>query len=88
MENFEVQKMITQNYSNLYLVKYKLNNLNYILKRVNIYDKEKMNEVKNLILFYENTCCPYITGFYGAFYEKNSVNMIMEYMDIQSLGKI
>lgn len=53
------------------------------MKTINIYDKKNriqlINDVKNY--FQSNNKSPFILKFYGAFFEKGSVNLIFEYMD-------
>lgn len=53
------------------------------MKTINIYDKKNriqlINDVKNY--FQTDNKSPFILKFYGAFFEKGSVNLIFEFMD-------
>lgn len=55
----------------------------YAMKTINIYDKKNriqlINDVKNY--FQTDNKSPFILKFYGAFFEKGSVNLIFEFMD-------
>jgi serine/threonine protein kinase len=53
------------------------------MKTINIYDKKNriqlINDVKNY--FQTDNKSPFILKFYGAFFEKGSVNLIFEFMN-------
>lgn len=58
------------------------------LKSINIYDKEKRAQLKNDLKVLQNSNCPFLVKFYGAFFYDGTVKLALEYMDLGSLDKV
>lgn len=58
------------------------------LKSINIYDKEKRAQLKNDLKVLQDSNCPFLVKFYGAFFYDGTVKLVLEYMNIGSLDRI
>ena len=55
------------------------------LKSINAYDKEKRKQLMNDIKSLENSECPFLVKFYGAYFDEGQVKVALELMDGGSL---
>lgn len=58
------------------------------LKSINAYDKEKRKQLMNDIKALENSECPFLVRFYGAYFDEGQVKVALELMDGGSLRDI
>lgn len=58
----------------------------YIIKCINIYDKDKRTQLKNDLKTLQDNNCPFLVRFYGAFFYEGTVKLVLEFMDLGSLG--
>ena len=58
------------------------------LKSINAYDKEKRRQLMNDIKALENSDCPFLVRFYGAYFDEGQVKVALELMDGGSLRDI
>lgn len=54
---------------------------------MNIYDKDKRAQLKNDLKVLQENSCPFLVRFYGAFFYEGKVKLLLEFMDLGSLGK-
>jgi serine/threonine protein kinase len=58
------------------------------LKDISVFDAEKRKQIiKELQTLYSSSC-PYLVGFYGAFYSDGSISIALEYMEGGSLADV
>jgi len=73
---------------NVSMAVYKPNGMTVAIKSMNIYDKSKRQQFKNDLKTLGDNNCTYLVRCYGAFFEKGSVKLVLEYMNIGSLDKL
>lgn len=87
--DFEVGDFIGAGASgSVYLAKYKPNGLTLAIKSINIYDKDKRKQFKNDLKVLSDNNCPFLVKFFGAFFEKGNVKLVLEFMNLGSLDGI
>jgi mitogen-activated protein kinase kinase 3 len=60
----------------------------YAIKSINIFDQAKRKQfVMDLKSLYKNMC-PFLVQFYGAYYDEGSVKVVLEYMELGSIGSV
>ena len=58
------------------------------LKSINIYDKDKRQQLKNDITTLRDNNCPFLVKFFSAFFYDGTVKLALEYMDLGSLDRV
>jgi serine/threonine protein kinase len=72
----------------VYLAKYIPTGLTVAIKSINIYDKDKRKQFKNDLKVLSENKSPYLVKFFGAFFEKGNVKLVLEFMNLGSLEGI
>jgi serine/threonine protein kinase len=72
----------------VYLAKYIPNGVTVAIKSINIYDKDKRKQFKNDLKVLSDNKCPFLVKFFGAFFEKGNVKLVLEFMNLGSLDGI
>ena len=58
------------------------------LKSINLCDKEKRSQLKNDLKVLQDSNCPFLVKFYGAFFYDGTVKLALEFMDLGSIDRI
>lgn len=58
------------------------------LKSISLYDKDKRAQLKNDLKVLQDSNCPFLVKFYGAFFYDGTVKLVLEYMDLGSLDRV
>lgn len=63
----------------------KINNLQFAIKKFKIFEKE-LDQMMNHFNFIGVKDCKYLVKIYNCYYEEYFINLVLEYMDLGSLG--
>ena len=62
--------------------------MQFAIKSIKLYDKNTRDQFKNDLKVLSSNKCKNIITFYGAFFTKVNVKILLEYMNLGSLDKI
>ncbi len=87
--DFEIGKQLGAGASaSVNIAIFKPNNQEVAIKSVNIYDQAKRKQFKTDLKVLSENDCPFLVKFYGGYFEKGSIKLVLEYMDVGSLDRV